>query len=180
MSQQTIELISESFDLHNIKYRTIEAENLSFIDAGFNIAGGPTVHFHFLSANENSNDVQIRVVGLLNKVGAEKRPAILEACNRINKEMRYYKFYIDNEDNVIAQADVPQNTLPDCIGECCFELLARAMQILERCYHYFPEAYYAASPSAKSESLLNALKELRNNPITLPENDGTIDRKNEE
>ena len=52
MAFQTIELITEAFDQHHIKYKVVEWGNLSLIDAGYNITGGPTVVFHFLSQSE--------------------------------------------------------------------------------------------------------------------------------
>ena len=57
MSLNTITLISEAFDRHNIKYRAIENETLSLIEAGFNIQGGPAVRFHFFSQDDDRNDV---------------------------------------------------------------------------------------------------------------------------
>ena len=92
----TIELIQEAFNNHNIKYRIVETEQISFIDAGYNIQGGPTVRFHFISQNiEDSNDVQMRIFGLLNKISTEKRGTILEACNKVNSELRFLKFYVE-------------------------------------------------------------------------------------
>ena len=137
MAVNTIELITEAFDQHQIKYKVIELENLSLIDAGYNITGGPTVRFHFLSQSEENNDVQVRINGILHKVSKEKRPKVLEACNRINSEMRFI----------------------------------RGIQILDRCYHYFPEAYYSTPGAEKNELLLNtlnALQDLRDNPVTIP------------
>ncbi len=170
MAQRTIEVITEAFDHHNIKYRVVDVENLSFVDAGYNITGGPTVRFHFLSQSEQ-NDVQVRVNGILHKVGKEKKSRILEACNRINSEMRFYKFYLDKEGNVFGQADLPAGTPEEQVGENCYELFVRGLQILDRCYHYFPEAYYATPETEKNELLLNtlnALQDLRDNPVTLP------------
>ena len=146
----TIDLIQEAFNNHNIKYRIVETEQLSFIDAGYNIQGGPTVRFHFISQDrDDSNDVQIRIFGLLNKISADKRGVILEACNRINSELRFLKFYVDKEGNLSGQADLPTKISEDCVGECCFELFVRSMQILDQCYHYFPEAYYSAAAVGK-------------------------------
>ena len=60
----TIELIQEAFDNHNIKYRIVETEQISFIDAGYNIQGGTTVRFHFISQNrDDSNDVHRHLTG---------------------------------------------------------------------------------------------------------------------
>ena len=172
----TIELIQDAFNNRSIKYRIVETEQIAFIDAGYNIQGGPTVRFHFISQNrDDTNDVQIRIFGLLNKISKEKRDAVLEACNKVNSEMRFLKFYVDKEGNLSGQADLPTKTSEDCVGECCFELFIRSMQILDQCYHYFPEAYYSAPVSDKNERLLNtlnALKDLRDNPITITTEDG--------
>ncbi|MBR4472548.1 MAG: YbjN domain-containing protein [Oscillospiraceae bacterium] len=170
MAENTIELIAEAFDRHEIKYKIIENEKLSFIDAGFNIQGGPTVRFHFFAQGENGHDVQIRISGLMNRVSGEKRAAVLEACNRINSEMRFVKFYLDKEGTLFGQADLPTSTGEDCVGEGCFELFLRCMQILDQKYHYFPEAYYSSPGSDKNEKLLNtlnALKDLSENPLTI-------------
>ena len=72
MAQNTVELISEAFDRHEIRYRRVDTETVSFIDAGFNIKGGPTVRFHFFSQGDKGNDVQVRIIGLMNKVNPEK------------------------------------------------------------------------------------------------------------
>ena len=170
MAQNTVELISEAFDRHEIRYRRVDTETVSFIDAGFNIKGGPTVRFHFFSQGDKGNDVQVRIIGLMNKVNPEKRGAILEACNRVNSEMRFLKFYIDKQGDLQGQGDLPADTSEDCVGECCFELFLRSMQILDQCYHYFPEAYYSGPAPDKSEKLLNtlnALKDLSENPVTI-------------
>ena len=171
----TIELIQDAFNNRSIKYRIVETEQIAFIEAGYNIQGGPTVRFHFISQNrDDTNDVQIRIFGLLNKISKEKRDAVLEACNKVNSEMRFLKFYVDKEGNLSGQADLPTKTSEDCVGECCFELFIRSMQILDQCYHFFPEAYYSATDSDKNEKLLNtlnALKDLRDNPITIKTED---------
>ena len=170
MAQNTVELITEAFDNHNIKYRIVELDNLTFVDAGYSIPEGPTVRFHFLSQGSEGNDVQVRVNGILNKVSKEKRAHILEACNRINSEMRYYKFYLDQSGNLFGQADLPVGTAEERVGENSYELMVRGMQILDRCYHYFPEAYYSVPSTEKKELLLNtlnALQNLRDHPMTI-------------
>lgn len=170
MSVNTIDLITEAFDRHEIKYRVVETETLAFVDAGYNIQGGPTVRFHFFGQGEKGNDVQMRITGLMNKVAAEKRVPILEACNRINSEMRFLKFYLDKEGTLFGQADLPQNIGEDCVGECCFELFIRSMQILDQRYRLFPEAYYsepAADRNGRLRDTLNALKNLSENPLTI-------------
>ena len=169
MSRSTVTQIAEAFDRHNIKYRVVETDTLYLIEAGVNIQGGPAVRFHFFSQDEERNDVQIRIAGLMCKVEKEKRAAILEACNRINSEMRFLKFYLDRDGDVMGQADLPAAIGEDCVGECCFELFVRGMQILDKCYRYIPEAYYSGPAAKKGELLKEVLKELQNHPVTLPD-----------
>lgn len=45
MSMSTIDLIQEAFNSHNIKYRLVETEQISFIDAGYNIAELSVISF---------------------------------------------------------------------------------------------------------------------------------------
>ena len=166
-----IDLIAEAFDRHAIKYRIVNVGEISFIEAGFNIEGGPVAQARFFAQNKDSNDVQIRICGLMQKIAEEKETAILKACNRLNSEMRFFKFYLDRERDLIGEGDLPARISEESVGECCFELFVRAMQILNRCYHYFPEAYYGAGSEEKKESLLNALnalKDLRDHPVTIP------------
>ncbi len=163
-------LIAEAFDRYHIKYQTIENEQYSVVDAGYNINGGPTVRVQFFSS-DNNNDIQIRAYGMMHNVPDEKRAAVLEACNRVNQELRFYKFFLDKNNDLIGQTDIPAKVSEEDVGECCFELFVRAMQILDKCYHYFPEAVYSSEPEKKPEpfaSTLDALQYLRDHPITIP------------
>ena len=160
-------LIIEAFDRYKIKYQVVDNEQFSVVDAGYNINGGPTVRVQFFTSDDN-NDVQIRIYGMMHKVPPEKQVAVLEACNRVNRELRFYKFFLDKNGDLIGQGDLPAKVSEEDVGECCFELFLRAMQILDKCYHYFPEAMYKGEPEKKAEafaSTLDALQYLRDHPI---------------
>ena len=170
MMHKATELISETFDRYNVKYRIIEEDKLSLVEAGYNIEGGPSVRILYLSTDEG-NGVQVRILGLMNKVPAEKRSAVLEVCNRINSEMRFFKFYLDKDRDLMALYDLPARGAEENIGECSFEMFIRATQILNKCYHYIPEAVYGTSPDEKEKAFsdaLSALKYLREHPIAIP------------
>lgn len=171
MAYNTAELIAEAFDRNGIHYRRTEFEEVTLLEAGYAIHEGPTVQFQFFARHENGHGVQIRVNGLLNKARQEKRGSILEACNSINKQMRFLKFYLDDDGDVLCDADLPDQTGEDCVGDSCTELFLRGIRILDDCYHYIPEAYYRDAEDEKKEKLLstlNALKELRDHPVTIP------------
>ena len=166
-------LISESFDQHGAKYRMNELENASEIEAGFSIKSGPTVLVRFISSSQN-NDVAVRVFGLINQVPEEKRMAVMEACNRLSEEIRFVKFCMNSNGDVNVEYDFLTNVSDDCIGECCFEIFARLMSILDQRYQVLMQTLYTESRESKSENLLEALKFLQTmqkNPISIAENE---------
>ena len=171
MIYKATEMISETFDQYGIKYRTAETENLSYVEAGYNIECGPFARVVYFSSR-NENDVQIRIFGLMNKVPEEKRTAMVDACNSVNNKIRYYKFYLDPDNDLLAEYDLPLSSADERVGENCYEMFVRATQILDTFYHVFAEAVYRTSPAAKEFSdTIDALKYLRDHPITIPQED---------
>ena len=172
MNDTVVSKIEEAFDSHKIKYRTIEAGEMTFVEAGFNIDGGPDIRAVFIPCDKNGNGVNIRIAGIMHHAPKEKRPLLLEACNRINSEMRFFKYFLDKDNDIVGQCDLPSSSSADTVGEYCSELFIRAMQIMNQCYHYFPEAVYGGAANDKLESLksaLTSLQDLRDHPITIPE-----------
>ncbi len=169
MIYKATNLISEVFDQRGLKYGINETEGASMVEAGFEIEGGPDVMVRFIS-NDDDNDVAVRVFGLMHRIPATKRSVILEACNTLNVKMRFLKFCLDHDSNVNAEVDLPVHVDDDCLGECCFELFARIMLILEKEYHVLAEALYSTpADNEKNDSIefLKALQALRDNPLVI-------------
>ena len=169
-----VEAITEVLERNSIKYRIIEKQDTSFIETWYNIDCGPSVRIVFISSG-NKNDVQIRIYGIMNKIPTEKRSDILEACNQVNGRMRFFKFFVDEDNDLMGFYDLPAGSANDNVGKCCFELLIRAVQILNDCYHYFPEAVYGSSAKADFTNTLSALKYLRDHPIQVPKTEPADD-----
>jgi len=170
----TAEAITEILERNSIKYRIIEKQNTSFIETWYNIDCGPSVRIVFISS-DSKNDVQIRIYGIMNKIPTEKRSAVLEACNQVNSRMRFFKFFVDEDNDLMGFYDLPAGSAEDNVGECCLELLIRAVQILNDCYHYFPEAVYGSSAKADFANTLSALKYLRDHPIQVQKTESADD-----
>ena len=176
MIYKATSLISECFDAHGIKFRINEMEQVSVIEAGFEIDAGPDVIVRFISKDDD-NDVAVRVFGLIHKIPASKRVAMLEACNTLSEKVRFVKFYLASNGDVNVEADLPQRVDDECLGECCVELFIRIMKILNSEYHILAEALYRSTDSdsdAQSQKekadpleLLKALQSLRDKPINL-------------
>lgn len=166
MIYKATNLITEAFDKHDIKYHVDEREDASIIEASFAVSMGPQIDARFISKDDD-NDVAVRVYGLICKVPEPRRAAVLEACNTLNGKIRFVKFYLDAENSVNMEADLPLNTGDDCIGECCFELFVRIMQILDAEFHVLAEALYLGRDARERESdpLLRLLGELKDRTI---------------
>ena len=160
-------LITETFDKRGIKYRIEELDEASVVEAAFSVTAGPQVIVRFIS-NDDDNDVAIRVFGLICKVPDSRRTAVMEACNTLSRTIRFYKFYLDAENSVNVEADLPVRTDDCCVGECCFELFIRIMKILDDEYHVLAQALYAdpIPNEHKSTDLLRLLSELRDKPMS--------------
>ena len=170
MIYNSTRLIAAAFDEHDVKYRIEEIGDSSVIEAGFIVEAGPSVIARFISKGD-TNDVAIRVFGLIGKIPDAKRVQVLEACNRLSSTIRFYKFYLDGDSSVNVEADLPLSVDDSCLGECCFELFARLMHILDGEFHVLAEALYGGLAEKREESgkLLRLLGELRGKPLKVPD-----------
>ena len=158
--------ISEEFDRRGFHYRLCELDDMSLIEAGFSVNAGPFVLVRFLSRDED-NDVALRIFDLIHKVPEGRCDAVRAACSKLNEKVRFLKFYLDSDNNVVASYDLPQRIDEESVGPCCAELFVRCMQILDGEFHCLAEAIYSPSESAKPDplALLKALRELREHPL---------------
>ena len=151
-------IIAEKFDTHDIKYRIVELEQASIIEAGYQIECGPAVVVKFISRDED-NDVAIRLYNLVHHVPDNKKARIQEVCNELNNKVRFYKFNIDDDNDVNAEYDLMVSVTDECVGEIAVEAFARIMHILDEEYCHFMEALY--SPEDKGPDVVDILKHLK-------------------
>ena len=157
-------LIAEAFDEHNLRYTVEATDRLEELDASFPIDCGPLAHVKYIS-RDNDNDVAVRLFHLINCIPEEKHPRILEACNHLNNEVRFMKFYLDTKDNSVSvEYDIPVKTSDECLGQVAVELFHRATVILDQEYPLFMKALFTDedldAPRDKKNSLLEMLRRL--------------------
>ena len=122
--------IKRAFEDKNIKFRVVEKENISYIEASIRGKVAPSVDVCFFSSDDD-NDVSVRVVGIV-RIPDHKRAAGLEAINQCNNQFRFVKFVLDKDNDVNLEFDMPVNTLIP--GEVATEMLIRMIQILDDAY----------------------------------------------
>lgn len=161
--------IAEVFDRNEIRYHIEETDDYSAVLVGFHVECGPSAMIRFVSINDDC-DVSVCITGILNRVSSDKRAAVLEVCNKINHSMRFLKFLLDDDADLIAEYDFPVRISEDNLGECCMEIFIRSVQIINRVYHLFPEAIFGGeqkSGEAALTEVLQALKAMKEHPLQI-------------
>ncbi len=152
-------LIAEAFEKHDIRFSVKEALGTEIIIAGFSVDGGPLVSEWFV-CSEDGNSVAARVFSLISKTPEEKRSRVMNACNILNRRVRYLKFDINEGGDVNAEYDFPVSTPDDSIGEMAVEIFIRTMQILDIEFSVFMKAIYT-DDDLEEESLRQKLERFR-------------------
>ena len=165
MIYKATNLIAETFDLYDVDYRITEENEVSSVDASFNLESGQEIVVRFISDDEG-NDVAIRIVGLVRDVPVLKRTDVMELCSALCAEGRYFKFYLHESGCVNVEADLPARIDDDCLGECSFELLSRIARTINTEFHRFKDVLFGKSERNMGNpiELLRAINELRNQP----------------
>ena len=121
------EAIVENFNHHELKFEAKELGGKSFVNAGFKSETGVPVDVLFISGDDDS-DVAVRIFNLC-KVPEGRQDKLLRLINDANRRLRYFKFVMDDENDINAEYDFPINT--EDVGETAYELFVRAMHIID-------------------------------------------------
>ena len=127
--------------------RTLEREGLKYSDDGeFRVSLKYTA--------DNTNNIKIDVIfdkdgdGLValrcwsfGRCPNGKRAALLEACNKLNTEYRWVKFYIDDDEDITAALDAVVDI--DTVGDECVQLVRRMVNIYDDAYPTLMRASWA-------------------------------------
>ena len=139
------DLITEAFDEAGINYRVCfmedDEDQKEWVEAAFTIDGGPAVVERFF-VTDNSNDVAVRVLALINKVPVGKRNRIIAACNGLNAKLCYFKFFLNEEGNVDVTYDFPSRLSDEDTGPVAVEIFIRTMSVLNHHYDVLMETLY--------------------------------------
>lgn len=158
-------IIAKAFEEHGAKFDVIAHHGMEQLVAGFPVRSGPNVIMRFISC-DNDNDIKASIFGLISNTPEDKRHRLMEACNILNRKVRYMKFNVDSDGDINMEYDFPVSSGDDCIGEMAFEIFVRAMSILDSEYDIFMKALYSDEDLSRSSlegsiNLMQRLQELR-------------------
>ena len=136
---KAIEQIKREFENKGIKYAFDEQEDSQIIRAGIPIENGPRIMVLFI-ARDDDNDIAVRVFGLISQVKEPQKKKLLDALNICNSKFRFYKFYIDADNDVNVEYDF--RTEANNSGPMALEALVRISSILDEAYPIMMKALY--------------------------------------
>ena len=83
--------------------------------------------------------VEFKCFDIINMKG--KTQEGMAACNEMNAKWRWVKFYIDDDDDIICEAD--SYICEDNCGEVCESMMDRMADIVEKSFPTFARAKFA-------------------------------------
>ena len=110
------------------------------VDVSFSGENMNTIKTRFIF-EEDGESVAIRVFDMV-KVPAEKVDVMYPAINSLNRHFRFAKFVLDTDDNTI-QAEMDTAFRSRDVGEICYELLIRMVDICDTAYPDLMKALWA-------------------------------------
>jgi len=131
--------IAAAFDAKGIKYRVVDKEKVSYVEAGVRGKVAPAVDINFFSSDDD-NDVSVRVVAILRALDNRLGQALV-AINECNNRFRFVKFVMDKDRDINLEFDMPLRTTNP--GEVAVEMLIRIMKIIDDAYPILVKAVYA-------------------------------------
>lgn len=131
--------IAETFRQNGLRFLVTDNNDSEQLLAGFSVEDGPFAVARFISRDDD-NDVSVRIYALISDIPKEKRLCAMEACNILNRKVRYLKFYIDANGNINAEYDLLQKSPDESVGLQALEIFVRSITILNDWYSLFTVA----------------------------------------
>lgn len=101
-----------------------------------NLSGIPVLAFF---DKDGDGMVEFKCFDIINMKG--KTQEGMAACNEMNAKWRWVKFYIDDDDDIICEAD--SYICEDNCGEVCESMMDRMADIVEKSFPTFARAKFA-------------------------------------
>ena len=123
-------------DREDISYTEQDERVLKIVYNGDNLE---TIPVYVFFDKDGDPYVQFKCWNIANfKTNREKG---IDVCNQLNHEYRWVRFYIDNDNDVVADIDAVIDE--DTCGDVCFSLVGRVVSIVDEAYPTIAKARWA-------------------------------------
>ena len=140
MDIRQLELIEEYFRLQEQPCYLNTEDDPPSLRVQFKIGRGP-VAFAFCTVNPDGT-LTVQSTPLC-AIDEEHLDAVRRACCRSNHQLRYAKFYLNGNNDLVVRYHLPPHTDED-VAEVAGEMLSRLAAITDEAFPHFARALYTA------------------------------------
>ena len=140
MDSSLLQLVSAELENCDIQYQAYTTELPEYLEVRF---------------SEDNLITTIRVIALnegkvlqvssdtFAKIPLDKLSAVYPVINTLNCDYRFVKFTLDEDNEISAHWDLPDNVSPDSVGRVIVEIVIRMSQILDTAYPKLMKALWS-------------------------------------
>ena len=125
-ADQMVDLFVAALKKEGIKYSVSDEKPSVFIKYSGDNFDSLTFSFFF---DEDGESVSLKVFSIA-QFTKDQLPDAYEFCNEMNNEWRWFRFYVDSDDEFTADMDAVIS--PSTVGAECVEILQRAVRIVDK------------------------------------------------
>ena len=115
----------------------VRGDGNGHVTLGFKGDNFASVKYHFIFDDEG----KVTIWGVVCPVPADKLANVILVCNTLNCKYRWFKFYVDDDNDTMIQGDAIIDLATG--GAECAELLSRAVNITDEVYPDIQRAIWA-------------------------------------
>ena len=153
------DIIDAAFTEDDIKHFVVMHGKSESVHAPFPVLKGPMVDLLFISRDDD-NDVSVRILNLFNDIPEKDWPRVLCTLNKLNSDMRFVKFCLDDSGDISVEYDFPVKTGDESIGPMACEMFYRIATIINKKYKMLVDAVYSTQDKDEGQSFEDLVKGL--------------------
>ena len=155
---KSTELIMEEFK-NKVKYDIFQMGSSEGITVLLLVPGCPLCRLYYLC--DEGNGVYVRIYGLLENVSRDNYVNVLQECNALSCETGCLKFLVDENMEVCAVYEFPENTPNDGVGPMAYELYDRIRDGLEEFSYRLRKASKINLTNNRKEIIFDEIEEMK-------------------
>ena len=128
-----------SLDQRDIKYAELQNAKQPAVRIGYSLNN--INHLDVFFWFDEDGETMHFGSGVITHVPDNKTEAALQAINAANVNYRWLTFFLDKDNDIVASGD--HILAPNVVGDTCYELLQRTLNICDEAYSSFMKAIWS-------------------------------------
>ena len=128
--RENFEAFALTLQQHEIVFQDISDDDRCVLRVGYKLSNIDDLDSFFFF--DDTGETMHYGSSVIARAPKDRTESVLRALNELNVKYRWLTFYLDNENDVMASAD--HILSPNTVGDTCFELLQRSINIIDEAY----------------------------------------------